>query len=224
MIKKILNKKQILIWIVSLMPLLLVMALYHRLPDQIPTNWGVNGEVTYGGKQTVWLMAGLAPLSGVLCAFLPWIDPKRRNWQKFLDVYQDFQLFIQVFLLVMTGIILIESFHPGTIQVSMVVCILCGVLFVMIGNMMPKFRQNFYCGIRTPWALSSELVWTKTHRLGGRLYVAAGIIGILGAFLSDDRWKMTLLLGPVLAASLIPAVMSYVWYQQLMKNAERIEE
>ena len=59
MINKILNKKQILIWIVSLMPLLLVMALYHRLPDQIPTNWGVNGEVTYGGKQTVWLMAGL---------------------------------------------------------------------------------------------------------------------------------------------------------------------
>lgn len=220
MIKQIVNKKQIVIWIISLLPIVLVLALYGRLPDQIPTNWGMNGQVTYGSKHNIWAIAGMAPFFGVMFAFLPWIDPKKKSWQKFMDVYLSFQLFMQVFLLVMTGIILTETFRPGTIDVVTVVCVMCSVLFMMIGNMMPKFRQNFFCGIRTPWVLCDERVWTKTHRLGGRLYVGAGVIGMIGSFLPDDRWKMVFLLVPVMAASLVSVVMSYVWYQQTTKESK----
>ena len=139
--------------------------------------------------------------------------PLRHVW-KFEKVYQSFQLFMQIFMLLMVGIIVTESLRPGTVQVSTMVTALCAVLFMMIGNMMPKFRQNFFCGFKTPWALSDEIVWNKTHRLGGRLMFGAGILGLIGAFVPDEKVKMMMLLAPVTAASVIPVVMSYVWFRK----------
>ena len=90
-------------------------------------------------------------------------------------------------MLVMVGIVITESFRPGTIQVATLVTAMCGILFMFIGNIMPKFRQNFFCGFRTPWALSDETVWNKTHRLAGRLMFGAGLLGSGGAFLPWDE-------------------------------------
>jgi len=217
-LRKNINKKQILIWVISVLPLVITAACYGRLPARIPTSWGMDGSVEYGARSNIWMMSGMAPLFGVMFFVLPVIDPKRRNYDKFQGVYQSFQLFMQIFLLVMTGIILIESFRPGTIQVTTVTCAMCSLLFMVVGNMMPKFRQNFFCGIKTPWALSSELVWTKTHRLGGRMWLAAGFLGLIGAFLPDDRWKSVMLFVPMMVASIIPGVMSYVWYRKLTEG------
>ena len=208
------NKKQIFIWILSAFPVLLTAIVYRALPAQIPTNWGIDKTVTYGDKSTIWLIAGMSPFLGTLFYFLPAIDPKKRNYINFMDAYQSFQLFMQLFLLVITGIIVVESFRPGTIKVSTVVCAMCGLLFVMMGNMMPKIQQNYFCGFKTPWTLSSEAVWNKTHRMGGKLFLAAGLIGFLGAFLPEDRWKMFGLLIPVIAAVTVPCVMSYVWFRR----------
>ena len=78
---------------------------------------------------------------------------------------------------------------------------------------MPKFRMNWYCGIKTPWTLSSETVWTRTHRLGGRLFFAAGLIGLLGSFVPNNTARFVLVLVPILAAAIIPAVFSYLWFR-----------
>lgn len=125
---------------------------------------------------------------------------------------------MQIFILVMVGIILTESFRPGTIEVSTVVTAMCGVLFMMIGNMAPKFRQNFFCGFRTPWALANETVWNKTHRLGGKLMFGAGILGFLGAFSPWEIMKFVMLFVPLIAASIIPYVMSYVWFRRFSQE------
>jgi len=214
------NRMQVVICLVSLLPVILVAAVYGKLPEQIPTNWGFDGHVDYGGKKELWIMAGMSPLFAVLFYVLPDIDPKRRNYRKFSGVYQSFQLFLQIFLLMVVGIIIIECFRPGTIEVGTAVTAMCSVLFMMIGNMMPKFRQNFFCGFRTPWALSDETVWNKTHRLGGRLMFFAGGLGLIGAFLPGDRVKMGMLFVPLMAAVAIPYVMSYVWF----KNRQGGEE
>ena len=214
----IMGKKQIMIWMTSLLPVALAAAVYGKLPDRIPMNWGFGGEVSYGAKSDIWIIAGMAPLLAGLFQILPCIDPKRRNYRKFLEVYQSFQLFMQVFLLVTTSIIVVESFRPGTIRVSTVITAMCGILFMTLGNMMPKFRQNFFCGFRTPWALSDETVWNKTHRLGGRLMFGAGILGFAGAFLPGDRAKMILLFVPVMAATIIPYIMSYVWFRRISEE------
>lgn len=209
------NPRQAAVYLLSILPVILAVAVYAKLPSQIPTNWGFDGHVSYGSKSNLWMIAGMAPFLAVLFQILPYIDPKRKNYLKFQDVYLSFQLFMQVFLLVMTGIIVLESFRPGTVHVSTVVAAMCGILFMMTGNMMPKFRQNFFCGFRTPWALSNEVVWNKTHRLGGRLMFGAGILGFAGAFAPWDRVKVAMLFIPLMAASIIPYVMSYVWFKKM---------
>ncbi len=208
------RRKQAAVYLISLLPVILAAAVYSKLPSRIPTNWGFDGQVTYGAKANLWAIAGMAPFFALLFQFLPVIDPKRNNYRKFQGVYLSFQLFMQIFLLAITGIIVIESLRPGTVHVSTVITAMCGILFMMIGNMMPKFRQNFFCGFRTPWALSNEVVWNKTHRLGGRLMFCAGILGFAGAFLPWDKVKMAMLMFPLLAASAIPYIMSYVWFKK----------
>jgi len=207
------NKKQLAVWFLSLLPIVLVAFVYRKLPQQIPTNWGLDGHVGYSSKESLWVLAGMCPFFALLFQVLPYIDPKKQNYRKFQDVYQSFQVFMQIFLLVIVGIVITESLRPGTFQVSMVVCAMCGILFMMIGNMMPKFRQNFFCGFRTPWALSNETVWNKTHRLGGRLMFGAGVLGFIGAFLPGDRAKMLMLFVPLMAAAIIPYIMSYLWFR-----------
>lgn len=212
------NRRQDLVWLISLLPVILTAAVYRKLPPRIPTNWGFDGQVSYGPRSTLWSLAGMAPFLAALFQVLPSIDPKKRNYRKFEDAYQSFQMFFQIFMLAMVGIVITESLRPGTIQVSTLVTAMCGILFMFMGNMMPKFRQNFFCGFRTPWALSDETVWNKTHRLGGRLIFLAGILGFMGAFLPWDRAKMAMLLVPLMVATAVPYVMSYVWFRNISKG------
>ncbi len=218
--KEYFNKLQAVILILSFLPVVITLVLYGHLPEQIPTNFGFDGQVTYGARRNIWAIAGMAPLFGILFFVLPAMDPKRRNYMKFWDVYQIFQLFMQIFLLVTLLVILVETFRPGTVSVPTVISAMCGILFMAMGNMMPKFRQNFFCGFKNPWTLSNETVWNRTHRLGGRMFFAAGILGFAGAFLPNDYWKMGMLFGPVMLAAIVPSVMSYVWFRNMMKGQE----
>ena len=79
--------------------------------------------------------------------------------------------------------------------------------------MLPKFRSTSSCGLKTPWTLSSETVWTKTHRVAGRMLFAAGIIGAAGSFVPNEIAKFVLVLAPMAAATIIPTVMSWRWYR-----------
>lgn len=206
---------QLVVWGLSLLPLVMAAVCYPSLPDKIPTNWGLDGHVTYGGKSTIFMLTGLALLLGVIFYGVPLIDPKKDNYTKFRTPYLYFRIAIQTLLVAVTVVILIESYHPGTVNVPMIVTFLCGTLFLVIGIVMPRFQQNFFFGFRTPWALTSEAVWNKIHRLGGHLMFLAGVISMVGAFVPDDRWKMILLLVPVLVSVIIPCIMSYVWFEQL---------
>ena len=88
----------------------------------------------------------------------------------------------------------------------------CGVLFFVKGNYLPKTRQNWFLGIRTPWTLSSEYAWEKTHRLAGRLFMIGGVICVIGAFMVDGIWLVAMMLATILPAALISVAYSYfVW-------------
>ena len=117
------------------------------------------------------------------------------------------------FLTAMCGICIAEALRPGTVDVPTVVCLLVSLLVMCLGNIMPKFRMNWYCGLKTPWTLSSETVWTKTHRAAGRMMFAAGIIGAAGSFVPNEIAKFVLVLAPTAAATIIPTVLSWRWYR-----------
>ena len=202
-------------WLLALLPLVLVAVFYSRLPDQVPMHWGFDGEINrYGSKNELWLTGALGPLFALLFQFLPRLDPKKRNYEKFHTCYEAFALVLVAFITVMMGVALLESFRPGTVFVGRVVSALVGSLFVFIGNLMGKVKPNFFLGIRTPWTLSDPDVWNRTHRLGGGLFFLAGLATVASAFLLPEQVTFWVLMAGVLAAALIPAVMSYVWYRR----------
>lgn len=202
------------IWTLAVLPILVLGAAYGLLPEQVPTHWNLDGSITYSGKGSLWVIA-LVPLAcTVLFRLLPRIDPKRRNYDRFQDSYLAFQLVFLLFMLAIQGFTLVETFRPGTLNIGVWVTALLSLFFIYLGNMMPRFRQNFFCGFKTPWTLSSETVWVKTHRLGGQAYVAAGLVGLAGCFVPNEVVRFILLIGGITAASLLPIGMSYYWYQK----------
>lgn len=208
------SKMQIFAWVLSILPMLLVAAVYTRLPAQVPMQWGFDGAVRYDDKWQLLIIALLPVVFAVLFPLLPRLDPKRKSYDKFRSSYDLFQVMMMLFLLVLIAVCVVEALRPGTVNVVMAVCLLCGLLFTALGNMMPKFRPNWFCGIRNPWTISSESVWQRTHHLGGRLFFASGLFAILGAFVPNDTVRLVLVFAPMSVAVLVPTVLSYRWYQQ----------
>lgn len=207
------RKLRIANYTIALLTLLVIACLYPSLPSQIPTQWGFDGHVSYGPKSTIWMMGGMFVLFAFLFDFMPKIDPRKRNYQKFGQIYDVFCVGLQVFLAITTGIILSESFAPGRINAPKIILLMLSILFLCLGNSLPKIQSNFFMGIKTPWTLSSEDVWRRTHRLAGKLYVGCGII-LLGATLFLPlRVTAVLLIVLVLGSSIAVFLASYLWWR-----------
>lgn len=210
------NKKlRIANYVIALLTLLVIGCLYPHLPSQIPTNWGFDGHISYGPKSTIWTMGGLFLLLAFLFDFMPRIDPRKKNYQKFGQIYDIFCVGMQVFMAITAGIILSESFHPGRINAPKIILLMLSVLFLCIGNSLPKIQSNFFMGIKTPWTLSSEDIWRKTHRLAGRLYVACGIMILVSTLFLPIKVTAVLLLVSVLGSSIGVCLASYLWWRGL---------
>lgn len=210
----------ILLCVLALLPLALTAWFYPRLPEAIPMHWNINGTVRYDPKHNLWITAALSPLFAVLFPVLAKIDPRRRNYEKFGGVYQGFMIVMQLFLLMMNGIIISEALYPGRISVSTVVTVGVGLLFVFLGNIMPKVKSNFYMGARTPWTLSDPDVWLKTNRLSGYLFFISGIVICICPFIFSEKMTYAVLMTAAITAAIIPTVMSYLWYRQKHRSSD----
>lgn len=203
---------------IAVLVLAAVAYMYGRLPEQIPTNWGLNGQVTYGSKTTIWMLAGMVVLMAFMFDVMPHIDPRKQNYTRFGKIYDYFCVGMQLFLAVTVGIVLSESFYPGRIAVSKVIVMMLAILFLLLGNYMPKVQSNFYFGVKTPWALSDEEVWRKTHRLAGKLYVLTGICLLISSFLLTEKITFAVLMVSVLGSSLAASAASYYWWRKRESN------
>lgn len=209
------NKKlRIITYGLAVAGIFITALVYRRLPDLIPTNWGYDGNVTYSPKNQIWICSGLLPLLAVLFDFMPNIDPRRGNYAKFSTYYDSFCVFMQIFLLLMLGITLSESFYPGHISVGKIVAVIIGVLFMFLGNIMPKIKSNFYMGLRTPWTLSDEEIWRKTHRLGGKTMFFAGVFSLLLGWPLAGNGTSVIIIALLLLSVLIPGLMSFLWWRK----------
>ncbi len=102
------------------------------------------------------------------------------------------------------------------LNISIIMPVAVGMLFTVIGNSMPKFKQNFYAGIRTSWTLSDEEIWFKTHRFGGKLWFVGGILMMTTAVLPKNM-NFIALTFLALVLALIPVIYSYVIYRNKYK-------
>lgn len=211
----------IIMAILALLPIAVTLYLYPSLPEQIPMQWGFDGKVSrYDDKHSIFGMLSLSPIFAVLFPIMPKIDPRKQNYEKFSSAYEASTVVLLLFLAVMDFIVLSESFYPNRISVSTVTRVGVGLMFVFLGNIMPKVKSNFYMGMRSPWALSDPDVWNKTHRLGGHLMFGCGIFICISPFIMPEKASFFVIIAATLIISLIPATASFIWYRQRHKSED----
>lgn len=180
---------------------------------QIPVHWGVDGHPDrYGGRVEAFLLlpALMIVLTGVF-AILPAIDPRGRNLQRSRIVLGTvwmgvlaLMLFVQA-ILVGLGLGWIAAGDETLVPTLILSGV--GALYVLLGNVLGKARPNWFVGIRTPWTLSSDLSWDKTHRLTGRLMVVGGLVLLTGVWLLPVERQVWL----VLVSTLTPAATGIIY-------------
>ena len=204
------NKNYILLTaLLTSAPMLAGLLLWNQLPDTIATHFDLNG-VPNGWSSKPFTVFGL-PLFLValhlLCAFVTLADPRKKNIQE--KLYR-----MVLWICPLCALIVCGSVYPYAlgmaVDVSLVGGLFVGVLFLVVGNYLPKCRQNYTMGIKLPWTLSDEENWNHTHRFAGWLWMAGG--GLLLLLTLLDRMSQWLLLGIIAAMVALPTVYSILYY------------
>lgn len=197
--------------LITLLPILFGLIVWNRLPEQIATHWGANGQADgYSGK--AFAVFGMPCILAVLQLFVSFItlnDPKRRNIHK-KPLTLTFWI-IPVMSVIVNGITYAAALGME-IEVGIIISILVGILLIALGNYMPKLQQNYTIGIRVPWTLNSTENWNRTHRLGGKTFILGGFLLIIAGFLGSvmgDYGTLAALIVIVLICAGVPAVYSF---------------
>src|SRR2546428_4037075 len=187
---------------------------YPQLPPTMTTHWSLNGTPD-GFSSRLWALA-IVPIvlvaMTVLFNVLPRVDPRRENYAKFLSSYWLIANAVIVFLLVAHAMVIAAGLGLS-VKIDRLMPLGVGLLFVFLGNYLTRVEPNWFIGIRTPWTLSSDTVWRKTHRTGGGLMVIGGG-GVPGSAVPPRA----AVLAPFVVTIVIVAVISSAPFYLLMKR------
>ena len=193
--------------------------LWNQLPDQMASHWNINDQVD-GTISKVWGVL-LMPLItvGMFLLFLviPNIDPLKANIAKFRPTFYLFIALIVAFMLYMHGLTFVWNLGFQNFKMSAAMLPFLGILFIFIGYMLRQAKRNWFIGIRTPWTLSSDSVWDKTHQLGSILFMLSGAFAIAGSFFGGMA-AFWLMFTPLIGSVVFLVIYSYVLYQHEMKR------
>jgi uncharacterized membrane protein len=189
---------------------------WFQLPAdaRVPIHWGPDGQVDGYADKTIGLL--LLPLTTLGVAALLWvipvIEPRRANFEKSGKAYGAIWVAV-VLMLAAIDVVAVAAALGVELDMTLIVLTPTGTLFIVIGNYLPKVRSNYMMGIRTPWTLTSDRSWDRTHRVGGRLFVVEGIVFILVGLLRPAPEVMfVVLIGGIVLMPVIVFVYSYrVW-------------
>jgi uncharacterized membrane protein len=201
--------------LITALPILLGLALWSRLPETIATHFDVNG-VADGWSSKTFAVFGLpAFLVAVhlICAFGTMMDPKRKNIQ---DKMYKLVLWICPIVSILTcGAVYLYALGME-VNMALIAELMVGVMFIVVGNYLPKCRQSYTMGIKLPWTLHDEENWNATHRFGGWIWMAGGVVFLLLTFLNAMNTLWTL--GLILLIVGLPTAYSYLYYRKHCKE------
>ena len=201
---------------ITLLTLVAWLIALPQLPDTMPIHWGANGEADgFATKiEAMILTVGIMVLIYFIIAFVPRIDPRKENYKYFSKTY-NILLNAVLLLFFFVNMSTILQGLGYNVPMSYIAPIMAGIIFIIIGNYLQRVRSNYFMGIRTPWTLSNETVWKKTHRLSGKLFFIGGLLIFISAFLPDGYKSMVMWVSIVLCVA-IPYLYSYLVYKKEM--------
>lgn len=207
------KKTLIITSLILLIPVIIGLLLWNKLPDPMPSHWNIHGEVD-GWSSKPFNVFGLPALMIALqwvCVLAYTADPKYKNYNpKMLKLV----LWIcPVICLIISALVYCAALGHE-LPIGTIMSLLVGIMFVIIGNWLPKCPQTYTMGIKLPWTYASEANWNATHRFGGKVWVAGGIVTMLMAFWGNF-WILLVILAVMVIA---PTVYSYLYYRNHEKE------
>ncbi|WP_455682212.1 SdpI family protein [Thomasclavelia sp.] len=195
---------------VCLLPMLLGILTYNQLPNQIPIHWNIAGEIDGYASKAIFVFLLPVLMCGVqlLSLFMMSADPKYKNYSAKMA---RIVIWIIPFITIILEFITYAIVFGYNISVNIVIPMCIGVLFIVLGNYLPKCRQNFTLGYRLPWTLNDEDNWNKSNRLAGYIMVIGGFLVIILSIFDLAFWAI---LGFIPVFLLVPAVYSFLLYHK----------
>jgi len=192
---------------------------YPLMPEKVASHWNFDGKVDGYMPRNIGVY--FVPLLGAaifaLLYILPSIDPKKENYRKFQKEYDELAAIIIAFLYYAYALTLV--FNMGySFNLTQFLAPGIGALFLYLGAALGKAKQNWFVGIRTPWTMSSEKVWNSTHALGSKLFMAAGVVALLGTALPQ---MFVAAIAIVIASAVATFVYSYSEYRKEKAEGKR---
>lgn len=185
-----------------------------ELPAEVVTNWNAAGEPDGYLSKTALVVGGPALVAGTVLLFelFPSIDPLGMNFEEFRAAYEAAALLIAGFMVYVFA--LVVAWNLG-VEFDIIAGLTpaIAVLYIGVGFVLDRAKRNWFVGIRTPWTLSSEQVWDRTHEVGGTLFKVAGVL-VFGGLLLPDL-TVYFIVAPVAGVALLTTVYSFVLYRRL---------
>ncbi|PLX25786.1 hypothetical protein C0580_01460 [Candidatus Parcubacteria bacterium] len=215
-------KKAKLFEVISILALvaMVVLAYYFNgvLPDQVISHWNAQGQADDYSSKTffVYFMPLLSIGVYLLMKYLPKVDPKKANYIKFDTAYNFLRLYLVLFFLVIFYVSGMMNLDFGKDwNMGQIMPVVIAILFVCIGLIMPQIKQNWFAGIKTPWTLSDNENWEKTHRFGGKMFILGGLVFLSMAFLPSNYFIVVFVVA--IAIILSPILYSYFIFRNSQK-------
>jgi len=208
------RKIELLAFAVVVLSFAMAIYFYPAMPEKMASHWNAGGKVD-GYMPKFWGLFLVPVLSLVLAVFfilIPHIDPLKANIEKFRKHYEMFILLFVSFMFYVYMLTILWNLNY-VFNFTVFLAPAFGALFYFLGILVENAKQNWFIGIRTPWTMSSEVVWDKTHKLGGKVFKTSGALAALGVFFEDASFFFVIV--PVILGSLYLVVYSYLEYQKL---------
>lgn len=210
---------QVLTLVVLIIPTLYLLWVWPVLPDRIPSHFGGDGIDGYTNRADAWVLTTALPLGVyLLLLFLPRFDPRRRLSVDNRSLHK-LSLLLVGFISALSCYSLYLALHPAVLP-GRGMNVGLALFFALLGNYLTTVQPNYFLGMRTPWALESDVVWTKTHRLVGRVFFGGGLAAALLALLGPADWFEPVFLMLVLGVTVLGYGYSYWVYKQCSADSE----
>jgi len=188
--------------------------LYRYLPEQVPIHWNASGQIDQYSSKFFATLFFPSVITGLYLIFvlIPWLEPRRLNLEKFANIYHLFKDIFVAFMAYIFAITNWAALNPQ-IKISTTIPLAMGTLFIILGKYLPQVKPNWFIGIRTPWTLSSDRVWKKTHQAGGWVFGAMGIV-MIASILWPAPWNFGISTAVILFGALFLTLYSLFLYKQ----------
>ena len=202
--------RELFLFLLAALPVLYLLFNWSSVPEKVPIHFELNGDPNDYGSKLIYVFLPLGIY--FLMLILPMIDPRKSNYEIFSLTYYKLRIVLGLFFGLIDTVIIYNVLH-GSEKLGLFVPIFVFLLLTLLGNYMGTVRQNYFIGIKVPWTLNNAEVWTRTHRMAGRLWFWGGIAGVFALIIFKDPFFVLL---PILGILiLVPIIYSYIIYQKI---------